>query len=523
MNFVIGSGPAGIAASAALLARGEPVTMVDAGITLEPERRAITARMGRQRPDEWSPADVARMKEGMDAGRGGVVLKRVYGSDFAYRGPAEHIAIQSAQAALMPSLAQGGLSNVWGAAMLPYSQRDLAGWPVSAEELAPHYAAVLRLTGLAAQADDLEALFPLHTEDYAPLPMSRQATRLWQRLEDHRATLQARGLHFGAARLAVRARRAPESDGCVVCGMCMYGCPYDYIYSSTHTLQRWGQREGFTYLPGIVVERAEETGGGITLTGYELHSRRPWRVTGERVFLGAGVLPSTKILLSSQDAYGRALPILDSQYFLFPLVQARGTAGVRAEALYTLSQIFLEILDPALSPHTVHLQVYSYNDLIGAAMKSTLGPLGFDPLVRELEGRMLIVQGYLHSDHSSRVCAELRPGRDRGILHVAPAINLQTSSAVRRVVRKLVRQAGLLGALALEPLLQIAPPGRGFHSGGSLPMCAQPGPWQTDPLGRPAGWTRLHIVDSTVFPTIPATTITFSVMANAHRIASAVA
>jgi choline dehydrogenase-like flavoprotein len=51
-------------------------------------------------------------------------------------------------------------------------------------------------------------------------------------------------------------------------------------------------------------------------------------------------------------------------------------------------------------------------------------------------------------------------------------------------------------------------------------MRQNPGPFETDTLGRPFGWQRLHVVDSTVFPTIPATTITFSVMANAHRIAS---
>ena len=37
-------------------------------------------------------------------------------------------------------------------------------------------------------------------------------------------------------------------------------------------------------------------------------------------------------------------------------------------------------------------------------------------------------------------------------------------------------------------------------------------------LGRPAGFKRVYVVDSTVFPSIPATTITFTVMANAHRI-----
>jgi choline dehydrogenase-like flavoprotein len=32
------------------------------------------------------------------------------------------------------------------------------------------------------------------------------------------------------------------------------------------------------------------------------------------------------------------------------------------------------------------------------------------------------------------------------------------------------------------------------------------------------GWRRIHLVDASVLPDIPATQITFSVMANAHRI-----
>jgi len=43
---------------------------------------------------------------------------------------------------------------------------------------------------------------------------------------------------------------------------------------------------------------------------------------------------------------------------------------------------------------------------------------------------------------------------------------------------------------------------------------------ECDTLGRPKGLKRTHIVDASIFPTIPAPTITFSVMANAHRIAS---
>jgi choline dehydrogenase-like flavoprotein len=67
----------------------------------------------------------------------------------------------------------------------------------------------------------------------------------------------------------------------------------------------------------------------------------------------------------------------------------------------------------------------------------------------------------------------------------------------------------------------VAPAGRGFHSGGSFPMREQPQELESDLLGRPYGLERVHLIDSSTFPTIPSTTITLTVMANAHRIASA--
>ena len=51
-------------------------------------------------------------------------------------------------------------------------------------------------------------------------------------------------------------------------------------------------------------------------------------------------------------------------------------------------------------------------------------------------------------------------------------------------------------------------------------MRERPGPLETDRWGRLHGLERVHLLDASVFPSIPATTITLSVMANAHRIAS---
>ena len=55
--------------------------------------------------------------------------------------------------------------------------------------------------------------------------------------------------------------------------------------------------------------------------------------------------------------------------------------------------------------------------------------------------------------------------------------------------------------------------GGGSHIGSSFPMGAK-----SDTLGRPLGLKRIHLVDSSVLPSIAAQTITLTAMANAYRI-----
>src|SRR5262249_9195420 len=97
---------------------------------------------------------------------------------------------------------------------------------------------------------------------------------------------------------------------------------------------------------------------------------------------------------------------------------------------------------------------------------------------------------------------------------------VRTKAVLRRVMGKLVRNSMRLGAVALPMLLKTSPIGRGFHTGGTFPMRERPEGLEADLLGRPAGLQRVSAVDVTLLPSIPATNITLTVMANAHRIAS---
>jgi choline dehydrogenase-like flavoprotein len=516
MHCVIGSGPAGVSCAKALLARGASVLMLDAGLELEPDRARIVRQCAGVDPAIWNPAQIAALKGDMAVDAKGVPVKLVFGSDFPYRETEEKIPWRNHGTGLKPSLALGGLSNVWGAAMLPHRDSDISDWPVKNEELAQHYRAVTELTGLAARRDDLEELFPLHCEHPGSLQSSRQADLLFGNLNRHRGALRERGWHFGRARVAVRAAGNASGGGCVHCGFCMSGCPYGCIYNAADTVHELRTEKNFSYQRDVIVTKLRETPEKVFIEGFHRQTRAALTFEAGRVHLAAGVIPTAQILLRSLNAWDRPLTLRDSQYFLFPILLGRRTRNVQAEALYTLSQLFIELNTPRISRRSVHLQIYTYSEIIGQAVRKSLGPLKL--FARQLEERMVIVQGFLHSDDSGTMTMTLKRDGEKDFLQLDARPNPESRRTVKKVLRELLGQTRRLGGIIVPPMLQFAEPGRSFHCGGSLPMRASPGTFESDRLGRPHGWTRVHVVDASVLPSIPATTITFTVMANAHRI-----
>jgi choline dehydrogenase-like flavoprotein len=516
MHCVIGSGPAGVACAKALLARGANVLMLDAGLELEPDRAEVVRRLAGAEPSAWMADDRAAVKGKMEASAKGIPLKFVFGSDFPYRETEKNTPWRNHGTGITPSLALGGLSNVWGSAMLPHPDAEIADWPVKSAELEKHYRAVIAFTGLAAQHDDLEELFPLHCENPGTLQSSRQANLLLGNLKRHRDKLRGRGWRFGRSRVAIRADDGATGAGCIRCGFCMYGCPYGCVYNSAATARELRLEKNFQYQRDVIVTKLRENSEKVFIEGFHRETRAPLVFEATRVYLAAGMVSTAQIVLRSQSAYDQPLQLRDSQFFLLPLLLARRVRDVQTEALYTLSQLFIELNHPQISRRGVHLQLYTYSDIIGQAIRKTLGPLKM--FARHLEERMVIVQGFLHSDESSTIAMTLKRDGEKDFLQLDAQPNPEARRVVKRVLRELLSQTRRLGGIVVPPMLQLAKPGGGWHSGGSIPMRENPAKFESDCLGRPHGWSRVHAVDSSVLPSIPATTATFAVMANAHRI-----
>jgi choline dehydrogenase-like flavoprotein len=485
VDVVIGSGPAGLAAVMALRARGRAVLVIDGGADLEPEAEAARARMASVDPTDWDGAALEAFKA---PNRTGI---RRYGSDFALAPEDAFLDAAEPGIELRGSMAQGGLSALWGAAVQPWSAADMAGWPV---DLGPHYRAVSEFMPIAG------APFAREEADlaFAPaLPRTAQADRLLSRLN----AASASGFQAGPARQAVAA-------GCRSCGLCLYGCPWSLIYSTRPVLKQLIGEGAVTYRAARV-ERLEP--GRVYLKG----ETDP--IQAENTYLAAGVLGTAQILFASLQGLDQ-LTLRESAHMFTPFLSSWGAKGVGAGPHHTLTQAFAQIDDPEVSPHRIHTQIYGWNDHYAREMADSYGRgiSALNPLFRALSRRLIVAQTFLHSDHCHGIV--LRPANGRLSAHLAttPGFDETARRARARLARGL-RPAGLY------PIMRAArsgAPGSSFHLGALMPMTVTPGVGQTDPLGRPKGWESLHIVDASVMPAIPASTITLSVMANAHRIAT---
>jgi choline dehydrogenase-like flavoprotein len=525
MICVIGSGPAGVACASALLEGGAQVTMLDAGLELEPGRQWQVANLRSVAFTSWDEASLRFLREDVEVSTGGIPLKLAYGSQFPYRDPLDQPMTADGVHG-KPSFARGGLSNVWGASVLPYRTEDMTGWPITADDLAPHYRAVLKLMPFSARHDGLEERFPLHHDHPGMLASSRQAAGFLHDLEVNEPALTAHGITFGVSRLALQAELSDGKPGCVYCGKCIYGCPYELIYNSSHSLERLRSNRAFTYRAGVVVERLREVDSQVEVSGRTVGGHEGFRIRADKVFVACGVLSTARLMLTSMDAFEHPIHAIDNCYFLLPLMRYRSLADAPEEPLYTLAQVFIEVLDPAVGPQTAHLQVYTYNELFGKEIRRFLGPLDRllpNAIRRNLLGRLLLIQGYLHSDLSAQIRITLRrESKDQpAVLELAAVENPRTRSALSALRRRLWAERNSMNAFPVSPALRVGEPGRGFHTGGTFPMRLNPSAFEVDVLGRPQGFSNVHLVDASVFPSLPATTITLSVMANAHRIGTA--
>jgi ferredoxin len=507
--YVIGSGLSGIAAAIALVKRGYHPTILDVGLTADPEASALKARLSSIEPEAWTSEDLHRVKQTGPASQSGIPQKLSFGSDFAYRDPDAPTAAQLHNASMLRSFARGGFSNVWGAVIQRFPPDEFRRWPLTLHQISPHYSAVQDL--MCSSSGPL-------------VRPSAQARAFYTDLARNRLELERYGIRFDYASLAVRSSDSDLEKSCRRCGLCLYGCPYDSIFAAGVTLARLVDEGTVSHIPNVVVDRVIPGSGRVRVEGRSVQNHSPRAFEGCAVFIAAGLLESARIILNSTTRKAgaeAALRIRTSDIFTLPMLRYHSVPHTTTERMHTLCQIVMNIDDPGISEHPVHLQLYGYNDLYPELLARKTGAFSrpLKPVLRHLSERLFVAFGYLHSEISSTV-RFVPAARLGGRMTVEGQENPESRRVVSAVGRKLFRTRKYLRGIPITPQVKFDLPGGGIRSGGCFPMRSAPTGLESDLWGSVPGLPQVHIVDSSVLPTIPAGPLAFTVMANAHRIAS---
>jgi ferredoxin len=526
--LVVGSGPSSAIVALTLSERlDHRVTVLDLGGRLEDDNEGARVRLATRNQSDWEPADLALVSQrAAPVRRGSVPQKRAYGSDYPFRDLGQITGIRGRSPGTnteVVSSAYGGFSTVWGAQVMPFSRSTFERWPISWQDMEPHYRAVLDEVPLAAETDDLADEFPLINRNSDLPPLGPRAVAVLRRYAQHRTTLRASGVTVGRARLAFRAQ------GCNLCGLCMTGCPHSLIYSAAQTMERIRHRPNVTVHGSLLVERIGQVRDQVVAWCRNVQTGQRHEFRADRLFVGAGGIGTTRLVLASMAAPPRSIDFAESAQFVLPFLSARAVPASPAPGShdFALNQfnVLLHFDDEAYTTSQVHC--YPYNDAILDALPAPLRARWAAPARDQLVRRRLTVAfGYLPSWASPTIRATVGSTPSKGL----PSLDLMRSDNERppllgQTLRRLLRAAPSLDLWPLLTHASLSGPGKSYHFGSSFPHrsgTARTAAPSTDRWGRLPDWTRIHLIDVTVLPSLPSTTFTLTVMANARRIASVV-
>ena len=519
--IVIGSGPSGVSCATALLKKNVKVLMIDTAYDLEKDIKLKNDKLFNLDFEKWPKGSFNKSPKKYYKG---IPLKQSFGSNFVYKLPNPYKYNFKKNIGIRPSFAKGGFSNIWGAAIMPCYKKDILDWPLKFKELIPYYKEVVKLFDISGQKDGLLKYFPIFKKKLVKLNLSKQGKVIYQNFKKNEKKLIKNGFLFGRSRLAFNKSGFSHKEGCVYCGSCLTGCPKKIIYSSISTLKKLQKNINFSYMPGITVTSLKEDKSNVIIYGVNNKLKKKIVLKCNKVFLGAGVLQTTSIIANTLKLKKYKFEIKDKSLFYLPLLFKKSIPMIYKTKTNTLSQFFFEIIDKKISKKFIHGQLYLYNQLYNREINKFLFPLKmFIPrMIEKFASRLIVLQVYLHSNYSSKLILNydsLNPHK----FDLVEKKNKKTTEIIKKILNKIKINKKITGLYPLTFYNKVVTAGHSYHSGGTLPMKRKKTKELcSDLLGRPNNLKNIHCIDASVLPSIPATTITLTIMANAYRIGSEV-
>lgn len=528
--IVVGSGASGVHFALSLLKKGYKVTMLDVGY---------------QKPNPLNSKDgFTELKENLRDTVSYFLGKEFEafippGHDSEYYGlpPSKnHVFLEPPQLKFSSngfsplfSFAQGGLAEAWTGGTYPLNDSEIQDFPFSIDELMPYYGQIADRIGVSGERDDLDVFYPFHESIIPPIDFDANSRLLISRYNLKKKLLNKKyNFYMGRSRVAVLSQDKNGRKACDSKGRCIWGCPGGAFYTPSMTLEECKTYDNFKYIPDMYVRHFNFDAEGqiFSVTAESVTDSKYYDFKLDKLILAAGTLSSSKIYLESiyrkTSEIIKLRGLMDNRQVLIPFLNLKMVGKAAKLDFYQYHQLAIYI-NSKNPKECIHGQITTCKSaIIHPIIKSI--PCDYRRAIyifRNFHAALGLINlnfsDYRRDDNYVSLKKEKQSGDYTLMINYQsnPNENKYLSQSTKTIKKALLR----LGCIVPPGMVYRRPMGASVHYSGTIPMSENKMPFTTSKYCQSHDFNNLYFVDGTALPFLPAKNLTFTLMANAIRIA----
>jgi choline dehydrogenase-like flavoprotein len=354
--------------------------------------------------------------------------------------------------------------------------------------------------------------------DFSERPLSPLSRNFLSRYKQKSTVLNKKNLYCGRLRSAVLTKAHNGRPPYEPLMQDFFQTRDPAVYSPAFTLQQLIADSALTYCPGLLVTRYEEKDSQVQVHAVNLKNRKTETFVTKKLFVGAGAINTARIVLQSNNDFSTALPLLDNPVVFIPFIDPFLLGSTSPGNVYPGAEL---VMVHDNSPEEAPIQGSVYG-LYGPMRTDLLAEMPFNITANMLAVKYLgpalgMLQLFLPDTPSPENFLALE--RD-GTLVLSSKSALEKVESHKAHIPVCIQALHSLKFITARSLCKFPAPGSSIHYAGSLPMSHNPNnPYQTYTSGLLQHTKNVYIIDAANFPCLPSKNHTFTIMANAMRIA----
>lgn len=377
------------------------------------------------------------------------------------------------------SLSKGGLSNIWGAGIQPYTNKELSRFPYTYDEIKHIYTKIYEiLTGSKNK---------IFIDNY----------------------LRGDDIVISDPLLAIKKKKNDLSfcninncdDGCVSCNR--------NVFNSSNEIDQLVSSNKIEYMSDLFINSVMYKNKCYEIKCTEISSSKTVVVYATNIYCCLGAISTSKIVLGmhKQDNYLPLLCTPGGSFFIFSF------KNFHKENHAILSS---KLFAGSLSNHSYEGNIFPISkNLICSSFGNWFGNILYNLFGKLLFSKLFIANIYFDSGMNNT-----RIGYSNNQLKISSYNNPKLKKFFRKVIKN-IRKAFLSKGLLLVPFChKLLLPGQDVHYGGSVPMKENPNTNECHVNGELKGYKNFYISDASAMPFLASKGQTFNSMVNAYYVAS---